>query len=212
MSENIHPAVTIYEGRKAHDYAYFDRVPFEVVHANLIRFLPSEPFAALDVGAGSGRDALALVKRGATVDAVEPWTEMRNLAKSATRDVPEIRWIDDQLPDLQVISALEKQYDLIVLSAVLMHLGPNERAIALGVLRAMLSERGHIYLSIRNPPDASRHMFAVDANNLVDTAWRNGLTCTLSVLGEADALGRDGITWDFFAFKSILSAIPYSSE
>ena len=47
--------------------ALFERytaLDFETVHAELLSCLPDTPGAALDVGAGAGRDALALAKRG----------------------------------------------------------------------------------------------------------------------------------------------------
>ena len=62
--------------------ALFERytaLDFETVHAELLSCLPDTPGAALDVGAGAGRDALALAKRGWEVVAVEPAQRLRQL-------------------------------------------------------------------------------------------------------------------------------------
>ncbi|WP_167470079.1 hypothetical protein [Vreelandella andesensis] len=44
---------------------------FERVHGEWLHHLPEQPGLALDVGAGSGRDAMALAERGWQVMAIE---------------------------------------------------------------------------------------------------------------------------------------------
>nr|WSZ16095.1 class I SAM-dependent methyltransferase [Streptomyces canus] len=58
----------------------YESVSFESVHEALLDLLPEAPARALDIGAGTGRDAAALARRGFTVDAVEPVAELRDLA------------------------------------------------------------------------------------------------------------------------------------
>ena len=50
---------------------------FADVHRGLLPLLPAAPARALDIGAGTGRDAAALAALGHTVLAVEPTPEMR---------------------------------------------------------------------------------------------------------------------------------------
>ncbi|MGQ3357308.1 MAG: class I SAM-dependent methyltransferase, partial [Phreatobacter sp.] len=54
----------------------YESVTFEEVHAPLLHLLPLSG-RALDIGAGSGRDAAALAARGFAVTAVEPTAELR---------------------------------------------------------------------------------------------------------------------------------------
>ncbi len=53
--------------------------------------------AALDIGAGSGRDARALAAHGLNVTAVD---HPPDFVLSGRRATSGIRWIDDRLPDL----------------------------------------------------------------------------------------------------------------
>ena len=57
---------------------------------------------ALDVGAGSGRDAAWLVSRGYEVVAVEPSAGMRAEGQRRHSE-PVIRWLDDRLPALSSV-------------------------------------------------------------------------------------------------------------
>ncbi|MEJ2375423.1 MAG: class I SAM-dependent methyltransferase [Pseudolabrys sp.] len=89
--------------------------------------LPDAPALALDVGAGTGRDAAWLTSRGLEVVAVEPSGAMRANAERL-HPSPSIRWISDSLPGLDHVHRLGLSFDLILLSAVWMHIAPADRA------------------------------------------------------------------------------------
>ncbi|WP_204324597.1 class I SAM-dependent methyltransferase, partial [Stenotrophomonas maltophilia] len=65
----------------------------------ILHLVPAAPVRAIDIGAGTGRDAAALAARGHRVLAVEPTAELlaeaRRLHPSAL-----IEWLDDGLPEL----------------------------------------------------------------------------------------------------------------
>lgn len=84
------------------------------------------------IGAGTGRDAAALAARGYATTAVEPVREMREVARRLHPD-PAITWLDDSLPSP---SRLAGPFDLILLSAVWMHLAETERPGATPTARA----------------------------------------------------------------------------
>ena len=68
-----------------------------------------------------GPDAAALARMGHQVIAVEPTAELR--AEGQRRhDVPGLAWSDDALPGLDGLRARGERYDLIMLTAVWMHL------------------------------------------------------------------------------------------
>jgi len=67
--ENAEALVKQYEGISFHD-----------VHRQVAHLLPEPPARVLDVGAGTGRDAVALAAKGYTVTAVEPTPELRERA------------------------------------------------------------------------------------------------------------------------------------
>lgn len=75
--------------RPYHEHArrFFDQyqsVDFEQVHRDWLSLMPEQSGLALDVGAGSGRDARALAERGWQVVAVEPADNLRQLGRKYT--------------------------------------------------------------------------------------------------------------------------------
>ena len=78
----------------------YEQLDAEAVHAQFLESLPEGgDRLALDIGAGSGRDAAWLRRKGFEVVAVEPSTGMRTAGQSLHPD-PLIRWVDDRLPSL----------------------------------------------------------------------------------------------------------------
>lgn len=79
-------------------------------------------YRVLDIGAGTGRNALALARRGHPVDAAEPTEQFRDIIRAAAqRDSLDIRVIGDDVFAADVVSAadaLRADYSMIVLSGV----------------------------------------------------------------------------------------------
>src|SRR5207249_719350 len=123
-------------GYAAHAEQFFarvDSVEFADVHRPVLHLLPAEPCHILDIGAGSGRDAAAFAAAGHQVVAVEPTAELRERAR-ATHASPRIAWLDDSLPLLSRLQPHGAAFDLIMLTAVWMHLDAKERALAMPVV------------------------------------------------------------------------------
>src|SRR5262245_21235194 len=114
-----------YEARARELAAFYEGLPLPKVHDWLLDLLPAAPGLVLDIGAGSGRDASWLADEAHEVVAVEPSAAMRSEA-GRLHPTPKIRWIDDQLPALAVTSRLGLAFDMILLSAVWMHVAPAD--------------------------------------------------------------------------------------
>ncbi len=147
------PASAAYEGRAEELAAAYESVAFEAVHGPVLDLLPPAPAPALDVGAGSGRDAAALARRGHRVLAVEPSAALRDIARRL-HPHPRIEWLDDALPLLARVSARQEAFALVLLSGVWMHVPPEERPLTLGVLAGLLRPGGLLALNFRHPPDS----------------------------------------------------------
>ena len=180
---------------------------FEDVHANwsehLGPILDKENARVLDVGAGAGRDARYLALKGQdkniNITAVEPAELMALLGKQQTQAL-NVDWVDDSLPDLAKVTRKEISYDLILLSAVWMHIPASQRARSLRKLGNLLKPGGKIVISLRYqsataPVEPKRVMYEVSADGLVSMAKNLGLVQLQQTDVEQDKLGRADISW-----------------
>ncbi|WP_454904950.1 class I SAM-dependent methyltransferase [Variovorax gossypii] len=178
----------------------YESLRFEDVHREVLHLFPSAPSRVLDIGAGSGRDAAALAALGHRVVAVEPTPELRAEGMHRHAALP-IEWIDDHLPGLHRTRALGVRHDLILLTAVWMHLDAAERATAMEALAALVAEGGQVAMSLRHGPvPQGRRMFDVSARETAELADRHGLRQRF--LGEReDMLDRADVRWSFLVLQ-----------
>ncbi len=109
------------------------------------------PGFACDIGAGSGRDGNWLAEKGWDVIAVEPSRGMRELA--IPKSHPNVTWLDDSLPELSRLRALGHRFDLVLLSAVWMHVPPGQRERAFRILTELLKPGGTLVITLRHGSD-----------------------------------------------------------
>ncbi len=150
----------------------YESTTFESVHQSWLFHLPQKPGVMLDVGTGSGRDAAALQLRDWRIFAVDRSLDMLREARRRHSDAP-IRWVHDRLP--QLTSLKGERFDLILCSAVWMHLDPTERVIGMRTIRGLLAEEGICVITLRHPPDLSRGMYDVTASETTELAQRHSL-------------------------------------
>ncbi|WP_044412423.1 methyltransferase domain-containing protein [Thiomicrospira microaerophila] len=167
----------------------------ESVHqAWLADHLPQQG-RVLDVGAGVGRDALYFAQKGLDVVAVEPAEQLRLRGKSLTKSIS-VHWVNDSLPELSKVYRLQMKFDLILLSAVWMHITQAQRARAFRKLSNLLKPGGKLIISLRHGPSPdARVMYPVSIDELNTLAQQSGLTITF--LGrDEDQLERPEVFWE----------------
>jgi 2-polyprenyl-3-methyl-5-hydroxy-6-metoxy-1,4-benzoquinol methylase len=154
--------LSFYEKNSKALYKQYQSLAFEVVHSQWLPFLPSKPGRALDVGAGSGRDALWLASEGWTVVAVEPCEVLSQQCPPSNH----VTWFNDRLPSLDKINqASYQRYDLILVSAVWMHLNHQEQISALARLKGFLDNEGLLVITWRNQAcEVERQFYPVDTS------------------------------------------------
>jgi SAM-dependent methyltransferase len=182
----------------------YERVSFEQVHGDLLEFLPAHPGDMLDVGAGSGRDAAWFAARGWKVVAAEPSRLLSEGAQHLHR-FDDIRWIDDSLPELAAVGNLGVAFDVILLSAVWMHVRPEDEKDALKMLATLAKPGAIVNITIRmGGEDEHRGFYRIDRSRLVQRA----LACGLQMLRSTenpDALQRSGVVWSSLVLQRSLS-------
>src|SRR5260370_3870084 len=137
--------------------------------------MPATPSRVLDVGAGPGRAAAALAALGHTVGGVEPTPELRAHGQRLHPEAA-ITWIDDSLPDLGKVHARGERFDLIMLTAVWMHLDSDQREHAMAGIVDLLLPGALVTLLLRHGPvPAGRRMFDVSAAETRAMADHHGL-------------------------------------
>lgn len=188
-------AWTAYSRASQHFFDTYEELDFTKMHKAFLRFLPPKGSLCLDVGAGSGRDAAALARRGYQVVAVEPSDGLRSLA-SSHHAKSSITWVDDKLPQLDKVKDLPYRYQFILLSAVWMHIPVRNRLASLTSLRALLAPNGCIAITLRlGTPSSDRVMYPVSVEELLRHAEKVGLSPVYVGRKTRDSFSRNDVEW-----------------
>jgi SAM-dependent methyltransferase len=172
----------------------YEAVAADKVNAWLVPSLPTSPALVLDVGAGTGRDAAWLTSLGLEVIAVEPSAALLAEAQRL-HPSPSIRWLSDTLPGLDKVFRLGVSFDLIVLSAVWMHVRPGDRSRAFRKLITLLKPGGCIAMTLRHGPvQPERDMYDVSQGEIEQLARAHGAFVEFAGQGK-DELSRDSVSW-----------------
>ncbi|WP_246033388.1 class I SAM-dependent methyltransferase [Streptomyces hundungensis] len=183
----------------------YESVSFADVHRDVLHLFPVRPSAILDIGAGSGRDAAALARQGHMVVAAEPTAELRALGQRIHGD-RKFEWVDDSLPEMRMLRSRAQRFDLILLTAVWMHLDALQRALAMKSITDMLAREGRVVLSLRHGPvPAGRRMFDVSVRETVDLARGHGLRVVHHSERE-DPHARHGVRWSYLGLQQETAA------
>ncbi|HEY2025308.1 class I SAM-dependent methyltransferase [Paraburkholderia sp.] len=178
-------------------------ISFADRHAPILRWIPQAPSRIVDIGAGIGTDAAGLAALGHTVLAVEPVDAFRDAAREL-HPSPRIEWLDDSLPDLAALVARRDSFDVVMLSAVWMHLDAAQRDRAMRRVAALLREGGVSIMSLRHGPvPAGRRMFDVTAEETIGLALAHGLRLVrdLRTSSVQPANRANGVTWTRLVFE-----------
>ncbi|SBW11092.1 conserved hypothetical protein [uncultured delta proteobacterium] len=197
-----HPSLAGYAEESAKLVKDYEEFPFDVIFANFLHAFPQTPCRALDIGAGTGRHAAALARRGHAVVAVEPTRELREAGKTLHGDVP-LTWVDDTLPGLAALGEgpLAGPYGLVLMAAVLMHFDAAERDSIIRRVAELLAPGGRFILTLRHGPVPSgRRMFSVPYEEVVALSEPRGLRY-LCHGEEIDHARRPGVSWTMLCLE-----------
>ncbi len=180
----------------------YTSVTFENVHASWKLFWPLSGEKVLDVGAGIGRDAKWFLDQKCTVIALEPAKEMRDLGKKHTGE--QVQWLDDSLPELSHTIELGMRFDVILVSAVWMHIPPSSRARAFRKLSNLLAPNGRLVISLRHGDFTDgRSSYSCSIDELAQFSKDACLHTRLVTEAEPDALKRGEVKW-----QTVVMSLP----
>lgn len=191
--------MSVYEQHPEEFLNRYKRLDTEEIHDDWLSLLPTTQLLILDVGAGSGRDAAWFADQDHEVVAVEPADALRERAREI-HSSPRIQWVDDHLPALDTVHDLDYKFDVILLSAVWMHVPPSDRKRAFRKLVEVLKPGGHFVITLRSEqPDDGRRTYPTSIAELRDLSHSFALDFLQNAQTD-DQLGRD-LRWTSVVFR-----------
>lgn len=181
----------------------YESVSFLDKYKAVLHFLSTKASKILDIGAGKGVDAAWLATKGHCVLAVEPTDALRE-AGAKLHPSSQIEWLVDSLPTLLKTMARKEAFDLVLVTAVWVHLAEKERQQAMSNIAALLRPGALLIMSLRyGPAPASRRVFEVTAEETIELAQRNGLRKALHQRTQsAQPINHQaGVMWLWLAFQ-----------
>ena len=178
-------------------FRLYEAFPAAEAHRAVLHLIPATSASVLDIGSGTGRDAAWFAAQGHRVVAVEPTDAMR-IPAMALHPSPRIEWLDDSLPDLALLLARGEKFDVVMLTAVWMHLDAEQRRRAIPNLASLVRQGGAVIMQIRHGPvPVGRRMFEVLPEETIELAGKHGLHPVLNLRTESsqEANRLAGITW-----------------
>jgi SAM-dependent methyltransferase len=183
-------------------FRLYESIPAADAHRAVLHLIPASPASVLDIGSGTGRDAAWLAGLGHRVVAVEPTGAMR-IPAMALHPSTRIEWLDDSLPDLALLRARGVPFDLVMLTAVWMHLDAAQRRRAMPNIAALARPGGTVIMKLRHGPvPAGRRMFEVTPEETIELARTQELHPVLNVRTESSQAANRlaGVSWTNLAF------------
>jgi len=197
-----------YADEAAELFRHYESISAAEAHGAILHLIPTTPGKVVDIGAGTGRDAAWLAEMGHHVVAVEPTDAMR-IPAMALHPSPRIEWLDDSLPDLAQLRSRGDQYDLVMLTAVWMHLDEAQRARAISNIAALAKQGSLVAITLRHGPvPQGRRMFEVSAEETIRLAAPCGLHPVVNLHRESTLASNRaaGISWTILAFLKAATA------
>lgn len=197
--EELQNAITFYKRNATKLAEKYEILDFEEVHPDLIEFLSESPGCVLDVGAGSGRDARALVERGYDVVAVEPAQELLEIGSKLHRTT-RISWLNDKLPLLETLER-GPLFQLILCSAVWMHLSRSEQVMSMNRLCELAAPGAHICITFRTASLAEPAPIFMTEPQVIISDAANANAKLIKKSKTPDHFQRNGVEWHSLIFE-----------
>lgn len=178
----------------------YESIDPQIVHSLLQPYLPALSGRALDIGAGSGRDAAWLAGLGMEVVAVEPANMLRERAQDI-HGSENISWMDGALPDLPLGPSFDEAFDLVLISAVMMFVEKHKWREAVHKIKPLIKSGGILVASLllgsAKPERGILEVTHEDVDEFI--GWFGWDVIERAV--KPDLLGRAGVNWEYIVLR-----------
>src|SRR5712671_5919711 len=116
---------------------------------------------------------------------------------------PLTEWLNDSLPELASLRTRGESFDVVMLTAVWMHLDAQQRRRAMPNLAALVREGGTVIMKIRHGPvPAGRRMFEITPEQTIELARMQDLHPVLNLRTQSrqEQNRAAGVDWTNLAF------------
>jgi SAM-dependent methyltransferase len=203
MPSKIVPGTEGYAEDAGEVISRYESIFFVEKYKAVIHLLPVMPSKILDIGAGTGVDAAWLVAQGHRVLAVEPTDALRE-AGTKLHLSRQIEWLKDSLPTLPRTVARNETFDIVLVTAVWVHLDKQEHEQAMSNIAALLKPGALLIMSLRHgPAPMNRRVFEVTAGETIELAERCRLKKSLHLQTPSLQLVNQqvGVVWSWLVFQ-----------
>ena len=164
-----------------------------------VKKLPKTAHArrALDIGCGSGRDAVWLAEQGYKVTAVDGSAEMLKEA-AHNQNHKDVEYVLDTAPELNKLIGSGQKFEVILMSAFIFHFDKSAREKIFKAMQQVAAENCLFYVSVRSPNNSSGRSFYEVKREEIETFAKEG-NFDFRPLGQMhDKLARNAVSWQHY--------------
>lgn len=155
----------------------------------------------LDIGCGSGRDLAVLHKLGHQCFGIDPTPEFVEIAQRVHPELSD-RIVQGSLPEMT--PPFGGEFDGVLCSAVLMHIGVDQLHLAASSIKSCLKIGGRLLYSVPSKRldvvsdnrDANGRLFIPDQSGRLQGIFEGLGFEFIFKWGNADSMGRDSVEWE----------------
>ncbi len=188
--------------------ARYDELSPTALQGLLADFLPKSG-RVLEIGCGSGREALFMAERGIQVTAIDPVPKMVAITAAKLKNYPGSRVIHAGLPLADDHPLLAERFDVILISAVLMHVPESDLFGFAWQVSRLAGENGLLIIS----NSTGRHGLNEKSRDRHGRLFRERPAAEIALIFErlgfsmllldssADSMERPDLVWDTMVFR-----------
>ena len=192
--------IEFYNNKSTELIAKYDNANMSLLHKLLLRYIP-QTSNVLDIGFGSGRDLHFLQNNGYDIWGIDPSSKFVENAKQRFSNIKE-QFFEASIPFNMKKLRLNKQFDAVIVVAMLMHLKHNQYEDVVESIVSVLKDTSTVIISYSEGSriDDERYFEDVNLDYITQLFNSKGFT-VIETIKNRDSLNRDSLTWNTVIYK-----------